>query len=229
MPDDLDLSTFVPENFKGEDGAYDTGGFRAKFDELTAFQAQEAERIAALPKEAAGYAWALPEGHVFPEGFDPAKMATKDENGNEVAFDPAKMFDPADPDVAAVQAALLDVKAPPGLMAKLAGVMVNRELRGIMEAEKTAAEQMAQLGDPVKSKARVDVVQRELSARLPAAQATAIMDGLTTAEAVRGIEQLLKASATPPAAAPGVKDMAKMSIDEKLDLGLQQRAQARGK
>jgi hypothetical protein len=229
MPDDIDLSAFVPEAFKGEDGAYDTAGFRARFDELTAFRAQEDERIAALPTEASAYAWALPEGHSFPEGFDPAKMATKDDKGNEVAFDPAKMFDPEDPDVAAVQAALLEMKAPPGLMSKLAGVMINRELRGIMEAERVAGEQMAMLGDQVKAKARVDVVQRELSSRLPSAQAAAIMDGLTTAEAVRGMEQILKASSTPPAPAPGVKDMAKMSIDEKLDLGLQQRAQARGK
>ena len=79
----LDLGSFVPESFKGEDGSYDTTKFRAQFDELSSFKSQEDERRAALPKEASAYAWALPEGHAFPEGFDVEAMKTK---ANELNF-----------------------------------------------------------------------------------------------------------------------------------------------
>jgi len=219
---DTDFS-FIPDTFKGEDGAYDTAKFRSEFDALSAFKSQEDERLSGLPKDAKEYAWALPEGHAFPEGFDPEKMKTKDEAGNEVAFDPMSMLDAADPDIAAVQAALFDVKAPPALMAKLASIMVNPELRGTMEAEKFAGVEKAKLWNAVKAQARINTVTHALKARLPAEQASAVADSLVSADAVRGVEALLKAtgSTTPPA--PGVTDTSKMSADEKIAYGLRLR------
>lgn len=226
--DIIDLSSFVPDTFKGEDGAYDTAKFRSEFDALSSFKAQADEHQAALPKEAKDYAWALPEGHVFPEGFDPAKMVTKDESGNEVAFDPISMLDASDPDVAAVQAILHEAKADPSLMGKLASVMVNREIRGIMSGEQTADEEMAKLGNPAQSQARINTIAHAIKARLPAPQAAAIMDSLTTADAVRGMESLLKASASVTPSAPGKQDTANMSADQRLAYGIEQRAKARG-
>ena len=223
----LDLGSFVPESFKGEDGSYDTTKFRAQFDELSSFKSQEDERRAALPKEASAYAWALPEGHAFPEGFDVEAMKTKDEAGNEGAFDAAKMLDQADPDVAAIQNILHKAGVDPALMGQLASVWVNRDLRGVMEAQKTAAKEMAALGNEVQAKSRIDTINRALSARMPKAQSDAVLNSLTSADAVRGVEALLKATTTTTAIAPQTVDTSNMKPEDKILLGLQQREQRR--
>jgi len=223
----IDLASFVPESFKGEDGSYDTTKFRAQFDELLSFKSQADERVAALPKEASAYVWALPEGHAFPEGFDVEAMKTKDEQGNEVAFDAAKMLDQTDPDVAEIQGILLKAGVDPALMGQLASVWVNRDLRGVMDAQKTVANEMAALGNEAQAKSRIDTVNRALSARMPKAQSDAVLNSLTSADAVRGIEALLKSTTATTATAPQKVDTSNMKPEDKILLGLQQREQRR--
>lgn len=221
-PKGPDLSAFVPEEFKGEDGAWDTAGFRAKFDDLAASKAMLDERAAALPKEAKDYAFAVPEDHVFPEGFDPATMATKDENGNDVEFDVNSMIQADDPDIPLLQEVMKEFGADPAMMGKLASIMANREIRTINEGIAKAAEETAKLGPDAKS--RFGNVERTLKAKLPDTQVTAIMDGIVSADGLRGIETLLKGT-TAPGAPPASKsqDWSEKSPMDRVMSGLQQR------
>ncbi len=216
---------FVPESFKGEDGTYDFEKFRASYDEAVSFKAQAEEAQAALPKDADGYAFAISEEHVLPEGFDPELLKQVDEEGNEVEFDINKMIDPDDPDLPLLKSALHSRKADPALMSDLASILANRELRNVMKMTEKHGEEMKALGPEGKS--RIDTVGRALVSMLPEDQAKSILDGITTADALRGIESILKKSKAPPAAAPskGI-DNATASIDERLEAGLAARRQA---
>lgn len=195
-PEAVDLATFVPESFKGEDDKWDTSAFRASYDDLASFKAAADDRAAALPKDAAGYEFALPEDHKLPEGFDPESLSTTDEKGNKIEFNAAAMIDPSDPDVAALQAILHEAQAEPGLAKKLAGLMVNREIRATIEAQRVAAEHLAELGPT--GKGRIQTVKGELARRLPANYANAISDSITSADALRGIEQLIRGTTARP-------------------------------
>lgn len=220
----IDLSTFVPESFKGEDGAYDTAKFRASYDELAAYKGQDEDRRSLLPKEPGEYAFALPEGHAWPEGFDPAKFTTKDEQGNEVQFDPAKFIDATDPDIPLLQSLLHEIGAPKDAIGKIASIVANREMRGVLDAMKAAETEKAALGP--QGTARIATVEHALKAKMPAAQAAALMQGITTADALRGFEALLAGSKSPTAPAPQVTDFSSMSTFEQLVAGLKQQKSA---
>lgn len=123
----FDLGSFVPENFKGEDGSFDTAGFRASYDDLVTFKSQADEAKSALPQSPEEYEATLPEDFQLLEGFDPKSMAHVDDDGNEVEFDPASMIDKDDPDMKLLQGILHEAGASKDVMAKLMGVVVNRE------------------------------------------------------------------------------------------------------
>lgn len=219
--------SFLPEDYKGEDGTYDTERFRADYEALVSFKTQADEAAASLPTEASAYAFALPESHEWPEGFDPEQMKTRDADGNEVAFDPSKLIDPEDPDIALVQSALLEHKADPALAQAIASIFANREIRNVMRMQQEAEEQKGKLGP--NGEARINTVARTIKARVPEAQANAILDGITSADALKGFEALLKAVSPATAPAPSKPDLSQMSIDERIEMGLKQRASARGK
>jgi hypothetical protein len=221
----VDLGAFVPETFKAEDGNFDVAGFRAKYDELASFKATYDESRAALPKSADEYAFAIPEDHVWPEGFDPAKLSTVDESGNVVEFNPSALLDPKDPDVAAVQAMLHELGAPAGAMSKLASVMINREVRQVMEAQAVAEAEKAKLGPEAKS--RIDTIARTLNASMEAPLAKAVLDSVTSADALRGLEKLIKKAGVAPAALPaGKPDYSGLKPMDRVLAGLKQRAGA---
>lgn len=216
--DAVDLGAFVPDTFKGEDGTFDTAGFRAKYDELAAFSATEAERKSALPQDASGYAFALSEDHQWPEGFDPEKLKMTDADGNEVAFDASKLIDAEDPDIPLVQAALHEAGAPPELASKIAGIFANRALRDVLKAAETKETETKALGPDAQP--RIDTIKRVLAGKVPAAQANALLDGLTSADAVRGMEALIKAAKIPPAPQGTNKtDHSELSPIERVMLG----------
>lgn len=224
-PTSVDLSAFVPEDFKGEDGNFNTTAFREEFDGLRAFKGQFEAAQAELPKTADEYEFGLPEGFALPEGFDPKSLGHVDENGNEVAFDAASMINGDDPDLPGLKdlmhrIAQGETKTTDALK-EIAGIVVNRELRQVMDAQKTAAEQKAALGP--QGQTRIDTMTRTLNARLPEAQAKALLDGITSADALRGFEALVSAAKVPVPPAPGAQNFADMSIDERLAAGLEQR------
>lgn len=232
-----DLSSFVPESFKGEDGKYDLDGFRTAFDEGVSFKAQADEAAEALPKDADGYVFSVGEEHVLPEGFDPellrqpvmnedgtAKMG-EDGNPEMKDFNVNDMIMADDPDLPLLQAALLKHGANPALMGDIAGIMANREIGTITKAVKVANEQKAALGPNGQS--RIDTVKRSIASKLPDAQTKAVMDSITSADALKGIETILKASKSPPPPALGHKvDNATASISERIKAGLEARKSA---
>lgn len=215
-----DLSEFIPEQFKKDDG-FDLASFRQTYDDLSAFKAAEDDRMAALPKEAAEYEFFLPEDHAFPEGFNPELLATTDEEGNRLEFDASKMLDANDPDIPAVQEILKELGAPKEAMGKIASIMVNREIRQTMKAMEQAGEEKKSLGPDADN--RINTVTRTLNARLPKEQATAIADSITSADALRGLEALMKKIGATTPAAPGKPDYSEMSVDDRILAGLQQR------
>lgn len=237
MADDdqtTDLSEFVPDNFKGDDGAYDTAGFRSSFDELATFKAQSDEATAALPENADGYALTIPEDHVLPEGFDPAILRQQilNEDGTPKMgedgkpemkeFDINEMISADDPDLPLLQAALHKHGANPALMGDLASILANQKIREVMGQADTLKEEKAALGPNGQS--RIDTVTRAVAAMVPAGEAAALMNGVTSADALKGMEKLLQKSKAPPAAAPNAIDNASASIDERIDAGLKKRS-----
>ncbi|MGB1214972.1 MAG: hypothetical protein ACPG4X_16510 [Pikeienuella sp.] len=224
---DIDLSTFVPDTFKGEDGAYDTTGFRTKFDEMVATSQQEAERREALPKSPDEYVFGLPEDHALPEGVDLTGMKVRDADGNEVDFDPATIIDASDPDVAVLQGLMHGIAqgevSPQEAIQKLAGLMVNRELAGMQRSMDAAAEEKKALG-PDNGKARIATLTHEISSRIPKASADALMDSLSTADAVRAVEALIKTAAVKPNANPNnAPDYSNMTPRQRISAGLNAR------
>jgi hypothetical protein len=221
-----DFSSFVPDTFKGEDGSYDVASFRSSFDELASFRAQYDEAKAALPEGPEGYTLSLPEDFKLIEGFDPESLKHTDEDGNTVEFDPASMFNPEDPDLPELQAMMHGIAqgemTPVDAMQKITGLMVNRELRSNMAAQAEAAEQMKELGQNAQS--RIDTIKGVLQREMPGPLANAVLNGLTSADAVRGLEALLKEHNSTVTPAPKAMNYGEMSVDERLELGLSQRA-----
>lgn len=228
----VDLS-FVPEQFKAQDGTPDPTAFRTAFDELATFKAQADEAAAALPQSAEDYAFAVPEGFEFPQGFNPAvfQMPVMGEDGKQVMengvaktrdMEPGDLINPDDPDLGDLKAIMHKHGAKPELLGELAGLLAKRELRGMVQAHDDAQAQRTALGANAQS--RIDTVKRAISARLPADQATALMNDLTSADGVRAMEAILKTSTAPVSPAPGTKpDLDNMSARDLITLGMQSR------
>lgn len=220
-----DYTSHLPEQFN-TDGKADFEGFRASYDELSSFKSQADEAASALPEDPSGYAFTLPEGHVLPEGFDVEALKTVDDEGNEIEFDPANMIKADDPDVLALQTILHEQKVSPEVMGKLAGLMVNRELRQLTGAVEVAKEEKAKLG-PDNGKARISTITRVLESRLPKEQVKALLDGATTADGIRGLETLVKKANIQPSSLPGGKvDHSELKPLDRVLLGNKSRTRA---
>jgi hypothetical protein len=228
-----DLS-FIPETFRGEDGALDIDGFKSHFDELSSFKAQADEAATAIPESPDGYQWGVSEDYAWPEGFDPAlfKQPVLKEDGTPKLgpdgqpemrdLTPQDLLSSDDEDVPALREVLHKYGAKPELAGELAQIMLNRELRSMKAAGEAAAEERKALGPQAKQ--RISTVTRSLNSRMPAAQAKAVLDSITSADALRGIEALLKGNAnTPPNPAPGGMDHSSMSARDLIAAGLSKR------
>lgn len=216
-----DFTGVLPDTYKGEDGSWNVDGFKSDYDALAAFKAEQDERAASIPEGPDGYAWELPEDYSLPEGFDPAALATKNENGETVEFDVKSMLDADDPDLGVLQEALHDAGAPPALMPKLASILVGREIRSIQQEAQEAAAEMAKLGRD--AEARKNELTRNVKALLPPEMASAVLDGVHSADALRGLSQLISKTSPVVSSAPQGKDFASMSADERIAAGLAQR------
>lgn len=218
----FDWDAFLPDQFKGEDGKHDTEAFRNSYDDLVTFKSQSDEARAALPTEASGYEFALPEDYQMPEGFDPKSLAHKDDDGNEIEFDPASMIKQDDPDIPLLQDLMHRIGqgevSPVDAMKSIAGIVASRELRAVMSGQEEAAEHIKALGP--EGKARIATMTRTLNARLKPEQAEAVLDGITSADGLRGLEALVKKSGSDVPPAPSGKDLDDMSNDELIAEGM---------
>lgn len=220
----IDLSEFVPETFKKEDGSYDTAGFRGRFDELLSQSQQQAEIESGLPKSADELEWGLPEGWDLPDGIDADLLKTVGEDGEEVEFDPAGMIKADDPDVKSLQSVVHKIAtremSPQDAMKAMAGMLVTREVSALKEGIEAFNEQRKALGEDG-GKARLATIERELSSRMDKKYVDAVMNDLTSARAVFAVETLIKKSGQPPAGNPGAKpDTSGMSNVDLIQAGL---------
>lgn len=222
--DDFDTS-FIPESFKQEDGTFDTASFRTSYDEAVTFKTQADEATALLPKDADGYVFALGEDFKLPEGFTLPQVPNPDVDGEMMDFDIKTLLDADDPDIKAAQSLLHEFGAKGELSGKLAELMVGRDLRQMQEANTTAAAERAALGPT--HQARIDTLKNAVEAVATKEEATAIMDSLTSADAVRAMEKIIGNSKKPVIPGGGNKpDMDNMSNMELLELGNQQKKRA---
>lgn len=202
-----DLS-FIPDDFKAEDGSYKLDDFSAHVTSLSEFKQQADERAASLPTEPSAYQLGVPDDHKFLDGFNPDDFPvpvlndkgepTFDKDGQPVTrpMSAEDMIDSNDPDLPLLQQAMLEHKADPALMGKLSSILANRELRSIMKAGEAANAEKQKLG-PEGDK-RLSTVTAELERALPASQAKALADAITSADALIGLESLFQKSNIPP-------------------------------
>lgn len=224
----VDFSSVLPESYKDEDGSWKVDQFKTDYEDLLSFKTHAEEAKAELPKEPGEYEFAISEDHKWPEGFDPAAIKITDAEGNQVEFDPSKVIDKDDPDIPQLQQILHEIGAPKDAMSKIAALFVNREVRSIMDMEKAASEEKKALGP--NADARISTVTRALKGAVSESQARALLDGITSADALRGFEALIEKKGINPGAqsAPGGKDYASMSPSERILAGLQERSNRAG-
>lgn len=150
----------------------------------------------------------------LPEGFN------KDGFQLQIAED--------DPDVPRLKELAHQHGLPQDAVDGLAKLWAGREIRQMHEAGQAAVEEMKQLGDNAQS--RLQAAERAIRARLPEAQAEALLNDLTTAASIQAVEALLGRGSQPNGAQPGGRpSMADLSIDERLTLAQQQRAERRSR
>jgi hypothetical protein len=224
--------SFIPDTFKKDDGTYDTEGFATQYNDLSAFKSQHDERIAGLPQKAEDYVFQVGEGFQFPEGFDATEFQQPvlGEDGNPVMvdgkikmrdFEVSDMIDAKDPDLPLLQAALHKHQVPQELMVELAGILAGRELRGMIEESKIAKQEKEALGPNAQN--RIDLVNRSLAAKFGKDKAKAVADTITSADALRVWEDILKPGSAPVSPAPGNgADLDNMSSGELIALGMKQ-------
>ncbi len=232
-----DLS-FIPETFKGEDGAYKLDEFSTHFSELSQFKTAADERAAALPTEASAYALGVSEDHQFVEGFNPAdhQVPVLNEQGEPVMnadgtpqtrdMTAADMINTDDPDLPALQEAMLKHQADPALMQEISSILVNRELRGIIEAGKAAEAETKLLGP--EGPKRLGEIKQTVEGILPEAQAKAILDGITSADGLKAMESLIQKAKIPPSTSGNTgPDLDAMTNKELIALGMKQQMAGR--
>jgi hypothetical protein len=175
----------MPEQFRSGD-APDFDGFKAHLDSLDATKAQWDERMAAVPEDASGYEFAIPDidytAMGLPEGFK-LDLNAEDEDMAPLLSEMGGVLHQYG----------MPKEAAGALMGVLAKYEATAHLRGEKAAKEAMTEQAKLLGS--KAEARISTVQRTLEQRLPKDQAAGLMSALTTAEGVKALENLLSTRA----------------------------------
>ena len=191
-PDAPDFS-WAPEAFKKDDG-YDTGAFRARFDELEAAEAVRAENMAKLPESPEGYKMELPEVEFgdmeLPEGF---KFEL--DTGEDLA-----------PIYAEMQGILHNHKLPAEAAQELLGVLAKYQATMVSRSYKEGLAEYEKLGPTAES--RINSVERFLEGKLSSEHVEALKRTTGSAAGVKAMEALISKMSTkipsPPAQPNGV-------------------------
>lgn len=199
----------IPEDFH-KDGALDLDAFKSTFAELKEFKTTSDERRAALPQTAEDYVWRVPEGYELPEGFQLPE-------GTELAA----LANQEDEDLPALRDIMTKHELPQEVLDDLSRIMVGREIRSLMKASETAAAETEALGPD--GRARVANIKTAISAKMPEPLAKAVLDGITSADALRGFEKLLGSKSFTTTQPGNQPDPSTMSARERIAAGLQQR------
>lgn len=192
-PTEVDYS-FLPDEFR-QDGANDIEGFRARFDDLTAQEAQRQEALQDVPEDGTGYEFSVPDDLDFgdldlPEGF----------SLNVKADDPAMA-----PVFEEFGGLLHKYNLPKQAASEFMGALAKYQAAEFAPMYAESKAQMKQLGSAADS--RIANVDRALTSRLPADQAAALKAAATTANGVKALEALLQPRGMkPPTPTPSTTD-----------------------
>ena len=208
---EIDLAS-LPEQFVA-DGKPDLAAYKIAFEDASAAKARVDERQAALPKDADGYTFTVPEEFSLPEGFAPPEGFKLE-------------IDKDDPRIPALKALALEHGLPQGVLDGFAKLWAEHEVTVIHEASKAAGEEIKKLGP--NAEARLASLERVVGARVPKEQAAAFIGDITSADSLRAAETLVASNRGKAPDGPGGSPaMGDMSIDERLTLSSQQRAEKR--
>lgn len=194
----------IPESFEG-----DVDKFVEAYSGLNEFKVSMDKRIESLPETPDGYDWRLPEDFEFPDGLPED-------------FDKSAVLSQDDPDLPTLRELMAKHDAPQEMMDDLAKVMADRTLRQFQASLEGANEEKAKLGPD--GQTRIGTVKAMLAKRLPASVADAMADGITSADALIGMEKLLGSRGGVTNAPPGGADFSTMTPKERIEYGQQQRA-----
>lgn len=206
--------SWAPEAFV-KDGNLDTENFRKSYDEAVAFKAQEDERKASLPSDPDQYELRVPE-LTLPEGLE----IPVGEDGQPMKVE----FDADDPEVPALRQLAMDLGLDQSGMDKILHLWAVKEIRAEAAIRKEASEEVAKLGPNAQS--RTAEIQRQLGARLPKEMADAIADGITSADALRGLERLMSSGTRSTTTPPATPDLSSMTPLERLEFASAQKKSA---
>lgn len=197
--------SFVPDQFKGEDGAADLNAFRASYDDAQAKLAEIAARQEGAPETPDGYSFTLPDDFKF-DGID----GLPDDFSVEI--------DAANPAFEPIRAALHEHRLPQSMAQTLVTSLAKHQAAEYAKASAAMAEDLKTLG--ANSDTRVSEVRRKLESALPAEQAAGIMSATMSAAGVKALEALLSGrSHTAPTPQPSTPDLGGKSGVELLRLG----------
>lgn len=201
-PEAPDLS-FIPADYH-TDGKPDLAKFTAHYQDVVARDAQAAERLASVPEayEFATSADLKFDGLDLPEGFSVA--LAKDDPAIAPLYEQLGGF-------------LKEIGAPASAAAKVSDLIARYEATKYSTVYAAQKAEMASLGTPAQQEARLAAIDRALQARLPAAQADAIRNTISTAAGVQALEALLRPTGhTAPATSPVRPDLDAMTPLQRL-------------
>lgn len=190
----------LPEQFV-TDGKPDLGAYKMAFDDASAFKARADERMAALPKDADGYTFTVPEEFNLPEGFTPPegfKLELKDD----------------DPRIPALKALALEHGLDQSVLDGFAKLWAEHQVAEVHEAAKAGAEETKKLGP--NAEARKSALERVVGARVPKDQAAALIGDVTSADSLRALETLVASNRGKAPDAPGGRQsFGEMTLNER--------------
>lgn len=196
--------SFLPQEYV-KDGKPDIDGFKTHLTSLEATKAQVDERNGAIPENADGYEFQLPD-------IDFKEMGLPDDF--KVELNPDDEF--TGPLLKEFGAVLHQNGIPQTAAKDFLGLLAKYEalshLRGHKEGEAAIAAQREALGP--KAEARVADVQRLLEARLAPEEAKDLMGATLSANALKGLEKLMSSrglgggGTPPPPARTAADDLA---------------------
>lgn len=181
--------SWLPEQYRGESGP-DFDGFRTHYEDLQANLSALTEAQPQAPESPDGYDLTLPDEIDYGEITPPEWFE----------FD----LDQDNPLVGELRNWMHEMKMPAEASKGLVAMLARYEAQRASQADAMAQQEMQSLGQG--AQARIEKVQRAVETRVRnEAQRNALLQSLTTADAVRALEELIGGSANPkpPSSPPG--------------------------
>lgn len=172
--------SFIPDDYRGEDGNLDLDRFKTDYEDMLADKAQRAEAETLVP-ENGEYDFSLPDDLDFgdmelPKNFA-VDLAVDDEDFKPIFGEFAEL--------------LKDLKAPGDVSKKAMSVLAKYEAAKYSKQYRAAQAEFSKLGaNKAQQEARLNRVLRAMETRLPVEQVSALAGAASTYDGVRALEAL---------------------------------------